>query len=308
MSDTGATSPSIEELQKQLAALQQQLSQMSSQTPTKSSKGIKVALPDPFDGTTSKAETFMNQLTLYFFGKRSDFVDDTDKIIFALSYMKGGNAGPWADQKVQELSGDTPPFTDWSSFKESFEEVFGDPDPASSARFRMDQLKQGALSAEDFVAKFRELAPKTGYNDAAHIEKFEKGLNSALVDKIYALADMPKTLSEWMSWSIKLDRQWRQREAKKKLLSSPSPSKAVIKPTPVTRSPLAQTLPTPTKQSEVVPMEVDSGRRNVGPRVCFKCRKPGHIARDCQSQLDINSLDFDGLKAFMKAELQKEGF
>ena len=59
----------------------------------------------------------------------------------------------------------------------------------------MDQLKQGVLSAEDFVAKFRELAPKTGYNDAAHIEKFEKGLNSALVDKIYALADMPKTLS-----------------------------------------------------------------------------------------------------------------
>ena len=117
---------------------------------------------------------------------------------------------------------------------------------------------------------------------------------------------MPKTLDGWMKWATKLDRQWRQKEVKKKLLSSPSSSKPVPKLYPVT---VPSQIPTPTpKQPDVVPMEVDSGRRNVGPRVCFKCRKPGHIAKDCQSQLDINSLDFDGLKAYMKAELQKEGF
>ena len=68
------------------------------------------------------------------------------------------------------------------------------------------------------MASFRELKDDTRYNNAALIEKFEQGLNPALADKIYALPEMPTTLESWISWAIKLDRQWRQREANKKLL------------------------------------------------------------------------------------------
>src|SRR3954452_25163544 len=91
--------------------------------------------------------------------------------------------------------------------------AFGDPDPSSTARFKMDQLKQGNHSAEEYVASFKALTSKTKYNDAAHVEKFEKGLNPALVDKIYSLPEMPVTLVQWITWATKLDRQWSQREA-----------------------------------------------------------------------------------------------
>ena len=62
----------------------------------------------------------------------------------------------------------------------------------------MDQLKQGNHSAEEYVASFKALTFKTKYNDAAHVEKFEKGLNPASVDKIYSLPEMPVTLAQWI--------------------------------------------------------------------------------------------------------------
>ena len=55
-------------------------------------------------------------------------------------------------------------------------------------------------------------------------------------------------------------------------------------------------------------MEVDAGWKTVRPPlVCFKCRKPGHKAIHCRSTVDINWLDYDGLKAYMQAELMREG-
>jgi len=173
----------------------------------------------------------------------------------------------------------------------------------------MNQLKQGSHSADEYVASFRELKDDTLYNNAALIERFEQGLNSALVDKIYALPEMPTTLDGWITWAIKLDRRRRQREANKKsfgLFFKPNSTP------PKPKLPLAQPMQSPAqatqsvKQSDVVPMEVDSGWKSVRPLICFKCRKPGHKANECGSNVNINSMDYDALKAHMKEELQKE--
>ena len=323
-----ASAPTIEQLQQQISDLHHQLSTLlslsqqsllnnpsqplpdSSVTPALSgskSFGIKVATPDDFDGSSSKADTFLSQLSLYFHGKRIS--DDGDKVILALSYMKGGTAGPWAKLKVKEFTKSG--VCNWDTFAAEFLETFGDPNPAGTARHKLNQLRQGNHSADEYVASFRELKDDTRYNSAALIEKFEQGLNPALADKIYALPEMPTTLESWISWAIKLDRQWRQREANKKLLSqvpkatslSSKPVKPISNPNPVSSSHQSASH---SKQTEVVPMEIDSGWKSVRPLVCFKCRKPGHKAVHCRSQVDINSMDFEALKAFMKEEIQKE--
>ncbi|KZT51233.1 hypothetical protein CALCODRAFT_406311, partial [Calocera cornea HHB12733] len=59
------------------------------------SKGPKVATPDVFDGTRSKAESFLRQLQLYIEARDHEFKTQNDYVTFALSYMKGGTAGAW---------------------------------------------------------------------------------------------------------------------------------------------------------------------------------------------------------------------
>jgi TolA-binding protein len=217
----------ISDLQNQLSTLlslnQQSLSNSSSQPLfsantsaliNSKSSGIKVATLDNFDGSSSKADTFLTQLALYFHGKRVSSNDD--KVILALSYMKGGTAGPWAKLKVKEFT--KKGVCDLYTFVAKFQETFGDPNPAGTARHKMNQLRQGNHSADKYVASFRELKNDTRYNTAALIEKFEQGLNPVLANEIYALPEMPTTLDSWISWAIKLDRQWRQKEANKKLL------------------------------------------------------------------------------------------
>jgi hypothetical protein len=65
--------------------------------------------------------------------------------------------------------------------------------------------------------------------------------------------------------------------------------------------------PSVRKEPDVVPMEIDSGRRN-NSFVCYKCRKPGHIARHCQSKVDVRIMDYESIKSIIKEEMQNEGF
>lgn len=321
--------PSVVDLQAKIAQLESVITQLQSQIPQQPpqptpptpshppsitppqqnpfhqfSRGIKVAPPDIYDGSLSKAKTFLSQVMLFIAGKKDEVRDDHDKIILMLSYMKGGTAGPWAEQKVQQyLSSETVSET-WLEFLEEFKAVFSDPDPAGTARNKMERLHQGTLTCDEYVSKFRELKVDTGYNDAALVEKFKKGLNQTLVDKIYGLQEMPDDLKGWETWATKFDRQWRQREAEKKATSHTTKS----------YKPFTSAAPTPKASTnegkhepDVVPMEVDSGMKNIRAKlICFKCGKPGHMARNCRPRADIGSLDYEAIKALIKEELQKE--
>lgn len=280
---------------------------------------LKVAPPQQYDGAMDKADIFINQLILYFMGR--NITNDHDKVICALSYMQQGSAARWARGVTQAIEGIPREQVEWKVFLKEFKEYFGDPNPQATAQFKISSLKQGSHTAEEFVSSFRELARDTGYNDVALVEKFKHGLNSSLVDKIYALPEMPTNLEGWISWACKLDRQWREREASKKTFqsllrqSAPTTSSAVSsskqQPKPSSTfnhaSSSTSNLPAQQKQPDVVPMEVDSGWKSVRPPlICFKCRKPGHKAANCSSRVNINAMDHEALKAYYRDEILKE--
>ena len=79
----------------------------------------------------------MSQLALFIHGKRHELYDDSDKMILVLSYMKGGTAGSWTQNKVKDFS-KTGVMPSWDDFISEFRDVFGDPDPAGTSRFKLD--------------------------------------------------------------------------------------------------------------------------------------------------------------------------
>src|ERR1700677_584830 len=66
----------------------------------------KANVPDVYTGDRDKAKPFICQLWLYFEARGPEFPSAKKKVIFAFSYMKGGTAGPWADNVIDQILDD----------------------------------------------------------------------------------------------------------------------------------------------------------------------------------------------------------
>ena len=276
---------------------------------------LKVATPDTFNGDDlARSEEFINSLYLYFYGKKG--LTDEEKITFALSYMKGGRAGRWSRRKVVEYSR-AKKGPSWDDFLSDFREMFCDPDPAQTARYKMSHLEQGTRSAEDYVADFKELMDDTGFNDEALAYMFEMGLSKQLVKKItLTLSAAPKSLKEWMTIAVGLDRFHRRMEGTHGFFASSHSTESATshqsnppssEQTP--RQSVSPVKPPPSASfcSDVVPKEVDTNRKKVMARVCFRCLQPGHIRKDCQSKLDVNTIKLhDEIRAHILQEEEEK--
>jgi len=100
----------IVQLQQQLQQMQQQMAQFMAAQATNppapeiveapvtsgASKKIKIPAPEPFDSKREKLKTFLRQCNLVFSGDRKNYEEDQDKIMYALSLMRGGIAEEWA--------------------------------------------------------------------------------------------------------------------------------------------------------------------------------------------------------------------
>jgi hypothetical protein len=61
---------------------------------------IKVTEPDSFDGSLARFHDWKRQLLIYVRARR--IIDDNDRILLALSYMKSGTANAWATRYFDE--------------------------------------------------------------------------------------------------------------------------------------------------------------------------------------------------------------
>jgi hypothetical protein len=273
-------------------------------------KGIKVAHPDPYDGARAKFPIFMRQLNLYFRANPVDYELDDNRITLALSYMKDGTAGSWADNMIRE-SEDGYAHT-WKTFVQALTQQFADPDEGDTARTKLKELRQGRSTADEYVVSFEMYEHESGYDEVALMERFEEGLSPALADAICRLPQAPVTIADWKFWAQKLDRQWRKREGRKRQLAGHS--KPANHPAPSGSPPSTNNFRATSKpaESQYVPMDIDQSRsRNFGerkPLICWKCRKPGHRAVDCKERINVMEMTYEEIRKIVTESEEKKDF
>ena len=127
-------------VEDQIARLTVQLSTLQVQQAAMP-KPPKVAVPTPFSSLQDDLDHFKAECWVYLAMRHAEFPDNCSKILFILSYMKGGPAGPWAAQKVNALLDlSHPEHVSYASLTfdnfvaNEMNAVFADPNHETSAR------------------------------------------------------------------------------------------------------------------------------------------------------------------------------
>src|SRR6202522_59591 len=175
-------------------------------------KELRINPPTHFTGNRDDLDNFLQDCTLYLTLNRAVYETDEKKIIFMLSYMTEGTARAWKEAFVRDIINS--PINDFGSLKQftdNLKRAFEASDSEGDARAKLRQLNQGKDSVDDYVAQFRILAGKARMTDnAALTEYFMEGVNTGILQKIFAQEKLPATITEWYERTSRCDSHYRR--------------------------------------------------------------------------------------------------
>jgi hypothetical protein len=258
--------------------------------PAREAKG---ADPEPFSGDRKMTDSFLRAVKLNIALQPRMYSTEVGRILYTLSWMRGGTAGAWAENLTTIMLDPTAPnpYATFSEFLIAFESAFGEPDRTFSARTQLHGLRQGSMSAEEYTAHFDALAGRTGFDEQALIDAYQRGLNPRLLEKIH-YTDLPIGLAAWKEKAKKLDNLYRRLQqttsSATRTPATPARSGATTaRPAapranpPVTYSaPAAAPAAAAPSAPSWGPMDVDATRRRETRR-CYICQQEGHLSRNC---------------------------
>ncbi|PFH51120.1 hypothetical protein AMATHDRAFT_143241 [Amanita thiersii Skay4041] len=244
-----------------------------------------MASPPIYDGSMATCEAFINSCQLYMSAKPQEFPTLQIKITWVLGYMQTGMAQLFQDHFLIYMA--TPEFQmqyEQSTKPNQIEllyhdiyKAFGDPNKQATTIQEITTIRQGSKSAEEHVQLFKQSYMQSGYGEIVGIHKFKQSLNSPLLNKCMAVPELPVTLEKWYELVIRLDCQWRQVVAERKLFATRG-SGSTGQQTGTTQQTGQQGNTQQQVPRDPNAMQVD---QNQGPLHCYNCRQTGHMARVC---------------------------
>ena len=286
-------------LAEAIVLMTSELRQRGKDNPT---PGPKVKEPDTFDGTDSrKLNNFLLLCNLYFRSNPTRY-DDSSKVTFALSYLRG-LALEFFEPTL--LDSDEAPewLEDWNTFVGLLRQQFGPIDPSADAEDSIDNLKmRDGQHIVKYNVEFNRLAIRTGWDNNVLRHRYYSGLADRIKDNM-GYHGKPSTLDEMKRLAHSIDsRHWeRQREKSRSEKSHPtksdkSPStnnsdnssKKDSSSTNTSNKPSKPAASTSSAPKPVDPDKLKDGKlttqerqRRMDNNLCMYCGEVGHKAQAC---------------------------
>ena len=93
------------------------------------------------------------------FLKSNRVMETNDRITVILAHLRGGVAGIYAQQKLDELDKELGT-QDWDNFMKELKTTFSDKTKAADAEWKIKTFKQEKKNMADFIIEFEALAMK----------------------------------------------------------------------------------------------------------------------------------------------------
>jgi len=269
----------------------------------------KFSCPPDFNEEHHNGRAFLNSCSLYIRLALEQFHDKQERILWALTFFKGGRAAKWSENVFrQEADTGVFPIQTWGDFEQQFRLHFF---PANVEADAINALEgtsyhQGNWMVDDYLDSFQALVSDAGYTDPRTlVVKFRRGLRLGIQNQISTMlygrpADTDP--DAWYRAARRIDQARLTNEAFQSMSrSAPSTSLKTIsvRPPPLSaaRLPLAPPPPVipkppPTAPSMGVPMDVDATRkaRSLSPQGCYQCGDANYVVRDCPHHMDVRQL------------------
>jgi len=273
MDTTDPASPSAEEIVRAVQVLQQRLEHLEGTRPAQSTArepGVVpqgLVLKNPFSGDSEEdPATWLfaceQHFDLYAIGSPL-------RVSLASTQLRGSALLWWRLHRQTAAQGACDPITTWPEFCSALQRQFSPIDPTTTARNSLYKLTQrGSVVA--YVDEFRKLVLRIpDLSVEERVNRFINGLRQHIRTQV-ALQE-PKALDEAIRLADICDR----------VMSAPTGSRAPRQERRI--EPISSSDPDAMQVDAVAlqpltPQQREQLRRTGG---CFRCRKVGHVARDC---------------------------
>ena len=193
-----------------IANLQSRIELLST-PPQPGKRHLSKKLPDPelFDGDKQKLQSWTYSLRVKLAGNADRYPSKSSKIQYSVSRL----TGKALDQVKSRIKKDgTLDFATANDLITYLEVAFGDPDKKGTFQRKLQKLRQTNRAFSDYLADFRRIADRTGYDEEAKRAALLVGLSTEILQALVVL-DLPDSLEAVIAKIRKIDNNLRARNS-----------------------------------------------------------------------------------------------